>query len=338
MPWKEAEDPYAIWLSEIILQQTRVEQGRPYYERFLAAYPTVEELAAAPDDEVMKQWEGLGYYSRARNLLRAARMVVKEYSGNFPNTYSGLQTLPGIGPYTAAAIASFAFDRQVPVLDGNVFRILARYTGEAKPIDSGKGKKHFQELAAAALGPASAKRFNQAIMDFGALVCTPRAADCRNCPLAKKCVARLEGKVYELPVKEKKIRRRSRFFHYLVVVDAKERYLIHRRDETDIWALLYEFPLLETTSSDDRLADLVIRDDWPKWLPPNRLERLRRSKIYRHVLTHQSIELAFYTLRVDAALDVPTQYRWVDRATLSDFALPRVLNRFLTDRALTLDF
>jgi len=184
MPWKAIKNPYRIWLSEIILQQTRVAQGLPYFERFVAAYPTVIDLAAAEDDAVMKLWEGLGYYSRARNLLKAARMVANEHEGKFPDTFAGLLTLPGVGPYTAAAIASFAFDRQVAVLDGNVYRILARFAGDTTPIDTSRSRKHYDGLAQAALASAPAARFNQAIMDFGALVCTPRNALCSTCPLA----------------------------------------------------------------------------------------------------------------------------------------------------------
>ncbi|MGB3801739.1 MAG: A/G-specific adenine glycosylase, partial [Lewinella sp.] len=209
MPWKSVKNPYAVWLSEIILQQTRVAQGMPYFERFIEAYPTVTDLARADDDAVMKLWEGLGYYSRARNLLKAARMVANDYNGEFPDTYKELLSLPGIGPYTAAAIASFAFNRQVAVLDGNVYRVLSRYASDATPIDGNRGRKHFQRLVDAALGDTPAAAFNQSIMDFGALVCTPRNAACPTCPLAGKCAALATDRVYDLPVKAKAAARRT---------------------------------------------------------------------------------------------------------------------------------
>ncbi|NJB87053.1 A/G-specific adenine glycosylase [Lewinella marina] len=337
MPWKGDRSPYRIWLSEIILQQTRVAQGLPYFERFVAAYPTVGDLAAAPDAEVMKLWEGLGYYSRARNLLKAARVVANEHHGRFPDTYDGLLALPGVGPYTAAAIASFAFDRPVAVLDGNVFRILARYAGDATPIDTGPGRKHFQQLVDAALGTAPAAAFNQAIMDFGALVCTPRAADCPRCPLADHCRARAEGWVYELPVKGKKAERRDRYFHYLVVTDAAGRFLIHRREDRDIWRQLYQFPLLEAGTLDLRPAALMQRDDWPDWLPAEELEFTGRSAPYAHQLTHQRIGTVFHTAHWPEMRDVPPAYLRIDRWELERYALPRVITRYLETDRLTLD-
>lgn len=268
MPWKAINNPYHIWLSEIILQQTRVEQGLPYYERFVSHYPTVQDLAAAPDDAVMKLWEGLGYYSRARNLLKAARMVAYELSGEFPDTYAGLRTLPGVGPYTAAAIASFAFNRQVAVLDGNVYRILSRYAGDETPIDTGKGRQHFQAMVDQALGEAPARRFNQAIMDFGALICTPKNAKCPECSLAASCRAKHAQKIYDYPVKSKKMKKRTRYFHFLVIADEDEALLIEQREEKDIWQGLYQFPLVETSLPDLELTALATHENWPSWIPP----------------------------------------------------------------------
>lgn len=347
MPWKEAADPYQIWLSEIILQQTRVEQGLPYFQRFVAAYPTVKDLARAPDDEVMKLWEGLGYYSRARNLLRAARLVTDTFGGRFPNTYEGLRALPGIGPYTAAAIASFAFGRQVAVLDGNVFRVLARYTGDATPIDTGKGRKHFTDLAKRALGEADAARFNQAIMDFGALVCTPRRADCGQCPLAPNCTALATDRVYELPVKGKKLARRDRFFHYLVVTDGRGHYLIEQRTEKDVWQDLYQFPLIEARTIELTDRQLLAHPDWPTALPREAINLQRRSVIYRHQLTHQRISVLFHVAHLSEALRLNAEsaaasrvqkhtYQLVSPQELRTYALPRVITRFLEDGTLTL--
>ncbi len=337
MPWKGIRDPYRIWLSEIILQQTRVAQGMPYYERFVAAYPAVTDLAAAPDDEVMKLWEGLGYYSRARNLLRAARMVVSEHGGRFPNTYAGLRGLPGVGPYTAAAIGSFAFDLPTPVLDGNVFRILARYTGSSVPIDTTEGKKHYNGLVGEALGTANARSFNQAIMDFGATVCTPKNAGCGRCPLRDGCQALEAGTVYELPVKEKKLKKRTRYFNYLVITDGKQRTLLHQRQSGDIWEGLYEFPLLESDSGNLSLSELSVADQWPEWLPASELTFVRSSPPYKQQLTHQTIVAVFHSFTTDAIVKPPTDYRPVSNKKFSNFAFPRLLNRFLEEKNLTLN-
>jgi len=337
MPWKAVKDPYQIWLSEIILQQTRVAQGLPYFERFVAAYPTVTDLAAAEDDAVMKLWEGLGYYSRARNLLKAARLVANEHEGKFPDTFAGLLTLPGVGPYTAAAIASFAFDRQVAVLDGNVYRILARYAGDTTPIDASRSRKHYDGLAEAALASAPAARFNQAIMDFGALVCTPRNAHCSTCPLAKGCTALATDTVYALPVKEKKLKKRTRYFHYLILEDEKGHTLIEQRQEKDIWRELYQFPLVETTNSKLNINGLAMETEWPDWLPAGALEYLRTSRPLKQQLTHQTIITTFHHFGWKA---MPRSLKGKTVTTnkkLNKFAFPRVITRYLNEESLTLD-
>ena len=337
MPWKNIRDPYRIWLSEIILQQTRVAQGTPYYERFTTAYPTVADLAAAPDDEVMKLWEGLGYYSRARNLLRAARRVVANHGGKFPDTYTGLRSLPGVGPYTAAAIGSFAFDLPTPVLDGNVYRILARYTGSSVPIDTTAGKKHYTTLVEEALGPASARTFNQAIMDFGATVCTPRNAACGSCPLRQNCRALAQGLVYELPRKEKKLRRRTRYFNYLVVTDAEGNGILRQRGNGDIWEGLYDFPLVESERSTLTAADLPRSDHWPAWLPGGNLSFVRSSPPYRQQLTHQTIIAVFHVFTTQKLPEPADEFKVISNKKFSIFAFPRLVNRYLEDKSLTLD-
>jgi len=337
MPWKAIQDPYAIWLSEIILQQTRVEQGLPYFERFLAAYPTVTDLAAAEDDAVMKLWEGLGYYSRARNLLKAARMVAAEHGGTFPDTYSGLRTLPGVGPYTAAAIASFAFDRQVPVLDGNVFRILARFVNDSTPIDTGKGRKHYEAQVTSALGSARARKFNQAIMDFGALVCTPRKASCNQCPMADQCQALAAGTVYDLPVKEKKLKRRNRYFHFLVVNDQKGNTIIEQRGEGDIWQALYQFPLVEVDRDGLTTEDLPQQAGWPEWLPADQLTFTRRSPPLKQQLTHQSIIAVFHHFTYPALPQKIVGRQVVKNKMFNKIAFPRVITKYLADKTLLLD-
>ncbi|OAV43859.1 A/G-specific adenine glycosylase [Lewinella sp. 4G2] len=337
MPWKEHRDAYNIWLSEIILQQTRVEQGRAYYERFAETYPTVADLAAADDDAVMKLWEGLGYYSRARNLLRAARMVVAEYGGQFPDTADKLRKLPGVGPYTAAAIASFAFGEQVAVVDGNVYRILARYAGNSTPIDSTPGKKLFAQLATDALGDVPAARFNQAIMDFGALICTPKRASCKECPLSTNCRAFNNGQVYELPVKQKTLKRRDRHFHYLVIKDDADRTIIRQRQGKDIWKDLYEFPLIETVSNEVGTQELAHHPDWPEWLPAAELEFTKRSQVYKQQLTHQTIYVSFHTFRWGLMPGSIENYLLPQNKLLDKFAFPRVITKYIEDKTLLLD-
>ena len=337
MPWKAIANPYHIWLSEIILQQTRVEQGMPYYERFVAAYPEVSDLAAAPDDDVMKLWEGLGYYSRARNLLKAARTVVNEHGGEFPDTYAGLLTLPGVGPYTAAAIASFAFGRQVAVLDGNVYRVLSRFAADDTPIDASRSRKHFQASVDAAMGEMPAQKFNQAIMDFGALVCTPKRASCPSCPLAENCAALAQGRVYELPVKEKKLKRRNRYFHYLVIEDEAGRTIIRQRTEKDVWQELYEFPLVETTVADQALESLDLSSALGNAVDPVALEFLRSSPPYRQELTHQRITVVFHRFRWATMPNKLTGYKIIKNKMFNKYAFPKVITRFLDDKSLLLD-
>jgi len=337
MPWKAVKDPYRIWLSEIILQQTRVEQGMPYFKRFVAAYPAVADLAAAEDDAVMKLWEGLGYYSRARNLLGAARMVTDKHGGKFPDTVDGLLTLPGVGPYTAAAIASFAFGRQVAVLDGNVYRILARFAGDASPIDASRARKHFGKMANAALGDVPAARFNQSIMDFGATVCTPRNAGCATCPLATGCKALADGTVYDLPVKEKKLKRRTRYFHFLILEDPAGRTVIEQRREKDIWQELYQFPLVETTKKNLRVEDLARETGWPEWLAPNELSHVRTGPPLKQQLTHQTVIVWFHQFDWKTMPLALNQKRLITNKKLSEFAFPRVITRYLSEGNLTLD-
>jgi len=244
MPWKAEKNPYRIWLSEIMLQQTRVEQGLNYYHRFISEYPDIKKLAAAPDTAVFKLWEGLGYYSRCRNLLATARFIADELDGKFPDSYEEILKLKGIGPYTAAAISSFAFNLPHAVVDGNVFRVLARVFGIFTATDSTEGKKYFTALANQLLDKKKAGIYNQAIMDFGATVCKPMAPRCSHCPFNKVCYAYLNKKINELPVKEKKISIRKRWFYYLVL-EHKDQLAVRERTAKDIWQQLYEFPMIE---------------------------------------------------------------------------------------------
>lgn len=336
LPWKAERDPYLIWLSEIILQQTRVAQGLPYYERFKAAYPRVIDLAAASEPEVLKLWEGLGYYSRARNLLAAARYVATELDGRFPDTYAGIRRLKGVGPYTAAAIASFAYGLPHAVLDGNVFRVLARYLGDATPVDTTAGKRHFGALAQAALAEREPALYNQAIMDFGATVCTPRNPACPSCPLRDNCRALAEGRIDDLPHKAKKIKRRDRYFNYLVIEQEAATWL-RRRPAGDIWQGLYEFPLLESTGPIRTHRELRALPDWAAWLGDHPVTLQTVSPPQAQQLTHQRIIARFWRLSVNGELSLPEGYIRADRENLAKFAFPKIINLYLEDKSLYLN-
>src|SRR5690606_265290 len=244
LPWKEEKDPYKIWLSEIILQQTRAQQGLPYYIKFTEAYPKVKDLATAAEEEVFRLWQGLGYYNRCRNMLATARYIHTELGGKFPRSFEEIQNLKGVGAYTAAAIASFAYGLPHAVVDGNVYRVLSRYFGIDKPIDSTAGKKEFTKLADALLDKTGSAGYNQAIMDLGATVCKPASPDCDGCPLAEKCFARANGLIADLPVKSKKLTIKTRHFHYILFLHDGHLW-IRKRTEKDIWQNLHEPFLIE---------------------------------------------------------------------------------------------
>ncbi len=326
LPWKGEKNPYKIWLSEIILQQTRAEQGLPYYQKFVAAYPTVQALAAATDDEAFKLWEGLGYYSRCRNLLATARKVSGEHGGRFPNTHEGLLALKGVGPYTAAAIASFAFGLPHAVVDGNVYRVLARYFGIETPTDGTEGKKLFQSLADNVLDRADPGGFNQAMMDHGATICTPAAPKCGECPVAEDCVARREGLIELLPVRAKKAAVRPRYFHYLLIQFEGKVWI--RRREQDIWRGLYEPLLIEAGSKLERKDIQTIegfRASGIEGLLEYEGELSQR-------LTHQLIYARFFSVYADALPNLPPEGLWVPLSALKDYAFPRSLSRFFQEK------
>ena len=304
LPWRHTRDPYAIWLSEVILQQTRVAQGLPYYETFLAAYSTVQALAVAPEAEVLRYWQGLGYYSRARNMHHTAQQVVNDHNGRFPTTYAGLLQLRGVGPYTAAAIASFAFDEAVAVLDGNVYRVLARIFGLHSDIAAPSSRKEFQALADQHIPAASPADFNQAIMEFGALQCTPAKPDCLFCPLQQQCWAFQHGQVALLPVKGKAKASRTRYFHYFVLRHGEQTYLRERR-EKDIWQGLYDFALAETTVPELPPAELL-RHLNALGASLDTSQAAEPSATYRHVLSHQKLEARFHPLALAQPLPAAT--------------------------------
>ncbi len=337
LPWKGEKDPYIIWLSEIILQQTRVEQGLPYFKRFVDRYPTVEDLAGASQDEVLKLWEGLGYYSRARNMHAAAQYIAHELNGKFPDTYESILQLKGVGPYTAAAIASFAYGLPHAVVDGNVFRVLARFFGIETPIDSTEGKKQFARLAENLLEEQHPGRYNQAIMDFGAILCSPKKPLCPTCPLKSKCQALQTKKVQQLPVKTKKIQRRTRFFHYLVI-NEKDQVLIKKREQKDIWRNLYDFPMIERTElyrEPERILSVLQDENAP--LPSSyRLGQI--SPPYQQLLTHQKIVAVFIEIHAEKGLlNDPVPLKKVERKNLTKFAFPKLIDCYLKDKSLYLN-
>ncbi|WP_118972129.1 A/G-specific adenine glycosylase [Taibaiella koreensis] len=320
LPWKQEQDAYKIWLSEVILQQTRADQALPYYERFTAKYPNVHLLANASEDEVFRLWQGLGYYNRCRNLLHTARMISREYDGRFPDTYEQILALKGIGGYTAAAIASFAFGLPYAVLDGNVYRVLSRYFGIDTPIDSPAGKQEFQALATRLLPAGQPAAFNQAIMDFGASVCSPKAPACTACPLAQDCFARNKDMVSQLPVKAKKLKIKERHLHYLVLHTGQEVYLQQRKAK-DIWQNLYEFLLIESP------LPYTETETWAMLQPyhPAPAESVFRN---RQRLTHQLIVSDFYLISVDAKPGHLTNGLWVPNEHLKNYAFPKTILSF----------
>ncbi len=327
LPWRRTRDPYRIWLSEVILQQTRVAQGLAYYERFTTRFPDIASLAAAPEDEVLKLWQGLGYYSRARNLLAAAREVMARFGGMFPRSLEEVRSLRGVGDYTAAAICSAAYDTPCAVVDGNVYRVLSRLFDLDLPIDSISGRRAFAELARAELDPSAPGRYNQAIMDFGALQCTPSSPRCEACPLADCCLSLAAGTVAGRPVKQGRTRVRDRWFHYLHITSGDQT-LLCRREGRDIWQGLYEFPLIETPAPAD-LPDLVGDPRLIGLLGDAPWHLLRSTTLPVHQLSHQRLHARVY--RIETPTLTPMAAAMAVRTpTLGDYAVPRLLERYLT--------
>lgn len=332
LPWKDTKDPYKIWLSEIILQQTRVAQGKPYYEKFAKTYPKVEDLANAPEDEVMRMWEGLGYYSRARNMHAAAKYIAFELKGKFPNTHKEILQLKGVGPYTAAAIASFAFELPCAVVDGNVYRVLARRFGIETPIDSTTGKKEFAQLAQELLDENKPSVYNQAIMDFGATHCTPSNPNCADCPMQENCTAYHKGLISKLPIKSKKLKKKTRYFHFLMLQTSNGKFVLQKRVGKGIWRNLYQFPLIEGKKLLDFEA-LVKTEKWQDFFANQNFSFRKASKKYKHLLTHQTIFIRFFELQLEEVPDDLSNCVEVSLEEFDSYAFPRVINRFLEDKA-----
>lgn len=327
LPWRRSSDPYIIWISEIILQQTRVAQGLDYFNRFIARFPDVRALAVASEDEVLRYWQGLGYYSRARNLLEAARTICRDFGGIFPRTYNEVRSLKGIGDYTAAAIVSFAYDLPYPVLDGNVYRVLARLFALSTPIDSAQGKKEFTELAALLLDKKHPGLHNQAIMELGALQCVPRQPDCSFCPLMDRCMAYAAGEMAVYPVKQQKLKTRPRYFHYLHIVCGNDTY-IQRREGKDIWQGLYQLPLIETDAPAD-FSELQQTDAFHRLLSDcGRMEISVVLRDIKHVLSHQTLYASFYYIKVEREGKFLSEYLRIPLSCLENYAFPRLILRY----------
>jgi A/G-specific adenine glycosylase len=329
LPWRNTSNPYFIWLSEVILQQTRVNQGLSYYYRFTESYPTVHHLANAPEDEVMKLWQGLGYYSRARNMHASAKEIVSR-GGQFPGSYAELIRLKGIGAYTASAIASFAYNEPVAVLDGNVYRVLSRFLGIGEPIDSTSGKKLFARTAEELLDRTQPALHNQAIMEFGALQCKPVSPDCSVCPLRGACVAAGSGTVDQLPVKARKAPVRPRYFNYLVIQDDGS-VLLNKRSGKDIWANLYDFPLIESPGFLSR-EELVSSSEFQKLFNTGEYEVRRVSGDYVHQLSHQRLHARFWEISPKPGY-APLQsgFLKVEEERISQYAVPRLIEKYLDE-------
>lgn len=334
LPWRQSNDPYIIWLSEIILQQTRVVQGLPYFRRFAEAYPSVYDLASASQQEVLRLWQGLGYYSRARNLHACARLIVEQYDGIFPRTYHELLQLKGVGSYTAAAIASFAHNQTVAVLDGNVFRVLSRVFGVEDDILSSQGQKRFQELAAQLVPEGKAGEYNQAIMEFGALQCTPQSPACLLCPLSEMCYAYQHNAQKRLPVKIKKVKVRKRYFSYLLIRKGTHIYM-KERGAGDIWQGLYDFHLLESRHPVDNVDDLP-EDELLSAIIKQTNSQIEMSDVYRHVLTHQQLQLRFFLIDVSKgtladSLWARNQLRPYTTDEVKELPKPILIDKYLSE-------
>jgi len=335
LPWRETNDPYFIWLSEIILQQTRVNQGLNYYLQFIENYPDIFSLASASRDEVFKLWQGLGYYNRADNLLTTAKIIAEKRDGQFPDDHEALLELPGIGPYTSAAIASMAFNVTVPVIDGNVYRVLSRIFGITKAINSTEGKREFNRLANELIDRKEPGMYNQAIMEFGALHCKPSNPDCINCIFSNDCYAYAKGLIKELPAKNPKKKARQRFFHYFMIHytnnSGKGKVYLKKRVNGDIWKNLYDFLLVESKKkvvlNDAKITEML----WKEFgIEDPEIEQV--SKEYVHKLTHQTIHARFIIVKVAKKLNRSEKFVILaNKNKLVNYPVPRLIEQFLTD-------
>lgn len=339
LPWRHSRDPYNIWLSEIILQQTRVNQGMEYYLKFITEFQDVHVLASASKEKVYRFWQGLGYYNRADNLVKTAKIISKEYNGRFPSTVEKLKTLPGIGDYTASAIASIVFDEKTPVVDGNVYRFLSRLYGIQTPIQTGRAHKEFKSLARELMADESPSEFNQALMEFGALQCVPKNPNCSECVFNTQCFAFSKGRVAEFPVKKNKVTVRNRYFYYFVIQQKeknKEHFVLHKRNDDDIWKNLYDFPSITLNKQlNDPLDALALAEKEGGFIPENSTVG-SPSAIYEHRLTHLKIQAVFIPIISHQVLnnDHKKSLSLVSRSEINNYPVPQLIVRYFHDRGI----
>ncbi|RLD71807.1 MAG: A/G-specific adenine glycosylase [Bacteroidetes bacterium] len=327
LPWRQTKNPYIIWISEILLQQTRVNQAIGYFNRFTTQFPDIKTLANAEEKLVLKYWQGLGYYSRARNLHYSAKYIMKECSGIFPNSYDKIIKLKGVGEYTAAAIASFAFGERVPAIDGNVYRVLARLFNEQLAINSANGKKVFKLIAEELIKNQRADQFNQAMIEFGALLCKPANPLCIQCPIVEMCLAHKNKTIANLPVKNKLQKVKKRYFSYLYIRSG-DKILIKERTEKDIWKGLYEFPLIETTQETET-KELILTKNWLDTVG----EKFKLLKILEpktHRLSHQLLNVTFYIIEVDR-FKAESHYKKINLGNLNEYPVPKVIENLINE-------
>ena len=329
LPWRNTSDPYKIWISEIMLQQTQVVTVIDYYYRFINCFPTLYQLAEADEKEVLNLWQGLGYYSRARNLHLAAKCIVEEYNGVFPDSYTDILKLKGIGVYTASAIAAFAYNLPHAAVDGNVYRVLSRLFGLSVATTSSKGKKLFQSLADETMGDASANVYNQAIIEFGALQCTAKNPDCENCPLQVSCFAYINKQQDNFPVKKKKIKSTDRYFYYLYIYSG-DRFLMQQRNDADIWRKLFEYPLIETQERTE-LVDLFNNEDWKTLIKDKSYKVTKQITNKVHKLSHQNLHIEFIHIEMkEEDLDTFSPLLTLEKESLASYPMPKPIERHST--------
>lgn len=331
LPWRETKDPYKIWLSEVILQQTRIEQGTDYYLRFIECFPTIATLASATEDQVLLLWQGLGYYSRARNLHKAAKIVTKEYGGIFPQTFEQIRKLPGVGDYTAGAIASFAFNLPYPAVDGNVFRFLSRLLNVEIPIDSSQGKKFFSAVATTFAERGRPKVINQALIEMGAIVCTARNPLCHECPVAKSCRVAGLPQAEKLPIKKGKTALTDRYLYYLYLEDDTQQIVLERREGNDIWKGLYQLPLIESKTPLEETILLKAIDKQLNKVGDYHIASHRHRA--SHILSHQRLHLTFLAIRLKGEINETwlkeKEYIAIPARSLGSYALPAAIFKHL---------
>lgn len=327
LPWRETKSAYYVWVSEIILQQTRVDQGTAYYLRFIERFPDIGLLAKASEDDVLKMWQGLGYYTRARNLHKGAQQVITDMDGQFPTTFEQIKTIKGIGDYTASAISSIVFNLPTPAIDGNVFRVLSRVFGIFQAIDTAKGKRSFKELSLQLIDGNQPGDYNQAVMEFGALLCKPKSPLCETCPFQGNCYAFKNDKTEQLPVKSKKVKTKERFFNYLII-ENKQHVYMNKRSDNDIWKNMFDFPLIETNKNIN-IDTLIQTDQWNQVFKKHEVIITQISNNFKHILTHQHINARFIHISIKNENFLPTHFIKMDKRDIFELAVPKIIENYL---------